>query len=282
MQIIRGMKGLRQAVAALKDEGSVALVPTMGALHDGHLALVAEGLRRADKVIATIFVNPLQFNDQGDLERYPRTEEEDAAKLEAAGCDLLWMPSADDFYPDGFATTVHVDGLTTLWEGAHRPGHFDGVTTVVTKLFTGTLPDIAIFGEKDFQQLAIIRRMTKDLGLPIDIIGLPTVRAEDGLALSSRNALLSDDERRRARALPDALNAAKRAIEAGGDVDAALGEAKAKLEISGFGDVDYVALVDAQNLDPLEKAAGEMRLIAAVFLGKVRLIDNLRVVSDTV
>lgn len=282
MQIIRGLKGLREAVTALKGKGRVALVPTMGALHEGHLALIAEGKARADKVIATIFVNPLQFNDKGDLERYPRTEEEDAAKLEAAGCDLLWMPSVDDFYPEGFATTVVVDGLTELWEGAHRPGHFDGVTTVVAKLFTGTMPDVAIFGEKDFQQLAIIRRMTVDLGLPIEIIGLPTVRAEDGLALSSRNALLSDDERRRARGLHDALSAAKRAIEAGGDVGPALDETRAKLEICGFGKVDYVALVDAKSLQPMENAAGEMRLIAAVFLGKVRLIDNIRVVSDTV
>ncbi|WP_260483300.1 pantoate--beta-alanine ligase [Sphingomicrobium flavum] len=282
MQIIRGMKGLRQAVAALGDEGSIALVPTMGALHDGHLALVGEALRRADKVIATIFVNPLQFNDKGDLDRYPRTEEEDAARLEAAGCDLLWIPSAEDFYPDGFGTTVHVGGLTERWEGEHRPGHFDGVTTVVAKLFTGVLPDIAIFGEKDFQQLAIIRRMTADLGMPIEIVGVPTVRAEDGLALSSRNALLSDDERRRARGLHDALASAKRAIEAGGDVAPALDETRAKLEISGFGKVDYVALVDAETLEPVENATGEMRLIAAVFLGKVRLIDNMRVVSDTV
>lgn len=277
MQIIRGMKGLGLAMGALRSHGTVALVPTMGALHEGHLALVREARARADKVVASIFVNPLQFNDKSDLDRYPRKEEEDAAKLEGAGCDLLWMPSAADFYPEGFATTVSVEGITTRWEGEHRPGHFDGVATVVTKLFTNTRPDLAIFGEKDFQQLALIRRFTKDLNLGVDIIGHMTVREEDGLAMSSRNALLSADERTTAVVLNHALKDARRDILAGKEVKTVLSGARAKLTKAGFGPIDYVAYVDPDTLEPLESRAKEGRLIAAAFLGKVRLIDNFEV-----
>jgi pantoate--beta-alanine ligase len=249
----------------------------MGALHDGHLALVARAGELADRVVVSIFVNPLQFNDPSDLDRYPRQEAEDLAKLEAAGCDLVWLPSAADLYPEGFATNIHVSGVSERWEGEHRPGHFDGVATVVAKLFTEVVPDVALFGEKDFQQLAVIRRMSADLGLCENIIGVPTVRDADGLALSSRNALLSPDERRRAAALPDALDAARGAILGGTTVTAALREAKQSLVDAGFLKIDYLALVDAATLEPVDAPQGEMRLIAAAVIGTTRLIDNLAV-----
>ena len=278
MQIINGFNGLEKSLQGLREGGRrIAMVPTMGALHEGHLALVAKAHELADKVVVSIFVNPLQFNDQGDLDRYPRQEAQDAAKLEAAGADLLWMPTSDDFYPDGYATTVSVGGISTRLEGAHRPGHFDGVATVVAKLFTGIRPDVAIFGEKDFQQLAVIRRMNADLGLGVDVIGYPTVRAEDGLALSSRNALLTDEERSNAPALYRALVAAGEQIRNGDWAGAATDDVMTELEEAGFGKVDYVEYVDPDSLERLSKYQPGARLLAAVFLGKVRLIDNIRV-----
>ena len=277
MQIIRSGEELAAACASARASGRLALVPTMGALHRGHLALVEEARARAERVIVSIFVNPLQFNDPGDLERYPRDEAADLAKLEAAGCDLVWVPSADDLFPQRFATTVSVKGVSERWEGEHRPGHFDGVATIVAKLLLATSPDSAIFGEKDFQQLALVRRMVEDLGLRIDIVGVSTVRDPDGLALSSRNALLSADERERALALPRALAGAREAILAGEDVERALAEARASLAAAGFSPLDYFALVDAHTLEPLSQPAGEMRLIAAGTIGTTRLIDNLPV-----
>lgn len=253
----------------------LALVPTMGALHQGHLELVRAARRVADRVIATIFVNPLQFNDPADLQRYPRTEEEDIAKLRSVGCDALWVGDVGDLYPDGFATTVSIAGISERWEGAHRPGHFDGVATVVAKLFIAVMPDAAIFGEKDWQQLAVIRRMTRDLGLPISVHGHPTVRDADGLALSSRNANLSADERICAVALPDALARARDAIARGTPVRDALDQAKGSLIKAGFGSVDYVALVDEETLEPVETPSPNLRLIAAATIGRTRLIDNL-------
>ncbi len=278
MQIVRSGEDMAAACASARGAGTLALVPTMGALHQGHLALVAEGRRRAPSVAATIFVNPLQFNDRHDLERYPRAEEADLAKLEAAGCDLAWLPGPDDLFPEAFATTVTVKGVSERWEGEHRPGHFDGVSTIVAKLLIATLPDIAIFGEKDFQQLALIRRMTADLGLGVEIVGVPTVRDPDGLALSSRNALLSSDERRRALALPRALNQARDAISGGAPAAEALASAKQQLVEAGFLKIDYVALVDSATLEPLASPSGKaMRLIAAATIGTTRLIDNLPV-----
>ncbi|MCJ7420901.1 pantoate--beta-alanine ligase [Sphingomicrobium astaxanthinifaciens] len=274
MQIIKGKKELAGAIAGLRAAGRLALVPTMGALHDGHLALVREARRRADSVLASIFVNPLQFNDAGDLDRYPRDEAGDAAKLEAAGCEAVWLPTPGDLYPPGFATSVHVAGITERWEGAHRPGHFDGVATVVTKLFTNVRPDIALFGEKDWQQLALIRRMTRDLDLGVEIVGLPTVRDADGLALSSRNALLSPAERAVAPTLNRTLDAMRTAIREGQSVAAAEQAARDALAAAGFGPIDYVAHVDADSLEPLAQAGDNSRIIAAATLGKVRLIDN--------
>jgi pantoate--beta-alanine ligase len=249
----------------------------MGALHAGHMALVAEARKRAGKIAATIFVNPTQFNDKDDLARYPRREAEDAQKLADAGCDLLWLPAVDDIYPQNFATTVHVSGVSERWEGEARPGHFDGVATVVAKLLLAVRPDMALFGEKDFQQLAVIRRMTADLNIPVDIVGVSTVRDTDGLALSSRNALLSADERQRAVALPNALETARNDIRSGSDVAGVLQKAKQSLVDAGFLRIDYVALVDAGTLEPIDSPRGEMRLIAAAVIGTTRLIDNLAV-----
>jgi len=249
----------------------------MGALHAGHMALVAEARDRADKVIATIFVNPAQFGEGEDFGRYPRREADDAAMLEAAGCDLLWTPSVADIYPDGFATKISVSGVSDRWEGEARPGHFDGVATVVAKLLLAVQPDIALFGEKDFQQLAVIRRLVADLGLPVEIVGVPTVREADGLALSSRNAYLSREERERAVALPNALKAARDALRANAPVSGVLQAAKQSLIDAGFLRIDYLALVDAATLEPLEQPKGEMRLIAAAVIGTTRLIDNIAV-----
>lgn len=275
MQTVRDSEELTRSLAGLRQTGTIALVPTLGALHAGHLALVEEAKRRADAVVATIFVNPTQFNDPDDLARYPRTEAEDALKLADAGCDVLWMPSVDDIYPAGFATTVHVSGVSERWEGAARPGHFDGVATVVAKLLLSVRPDVAVFGEKDFQQLAVIRRMVADLALGVEIVGVPTVRDADGLALSSRNAYLSSPEREAATALPQALETARDSILKGGLVADALEESRDLLRNAGFSRIDYLALVEAQTLDPLEIPQEEARLIAAASIGTTRLIDNI-------
>lgn len=279
MQIIRDPEALQTAVKTLKARGkSLAFVPTMGALHAGHIKLVTEAANQADAVAASIFVNPTQFNDPADLDRYPRQEEQDLTMLGAAGCDLVWLPTSDQLYPDGFATTVSVSGISKRWEGEHRAGHFDGVATVVAKLLTAVQPDVALFGEKDFQQLAVIRRMATDLNLPVEVVGVPTVRDPDGLAMSSRNALLSADERQLAVALPDALKQSAQRIAAGEAVGPTLAKAKQMLVESGFLKIDYFALVDAATLEPLDTPAGEMRLIAAATIGATRLIDNVAVV----
>ena len=277
MQIVRTSEELAQATAELRQSGTLALVPTMGALHAGHMALVEAARGRADRVAATIFVNPLQFGAGEDLGRYPRREAEDRRMLEQAGCDLLWQPSVSDIYPDGFCTSIHVAGLAERWEGAARPGHFDGVATVVAKLLLSVRPDVALFGEKDFQQLAVIGAMVRDLSIPVKIVGVDTVREADGLALSSRNAYLSDEERANALALPKALSSARDAIRTGELVSTALESSRRALIEASFGKIDYLALVDARTLEPLEKATGEMRLIAAATIGSTRLIDNLPV-----
>jgi pantoate--beta-alanine ligase len=275
VQTVRSSEELARARAQIT--GGLALVPTMGALHAGHMALIEEAKRRGDAVAATIFVNPTQFNDKDDLARYPRQEADDARKLEQAGCDLLWAPSVGDIYPQGFSTSVHVSGIADRWEGEHRLGHFDGVATIVAKLLLAVRPDVALFGEKDFQQLAVIRRMVADLSIATEIVGVPTVREPDGLALSSRNALLSPDERSRAVALPRALEAARDAVLDGVDVGGVLGEAQDSLLEAGFSRVDYFALVDAATLEPIDRPSSEMRLIAAAVIGNTRLIDNVQI-----
>jgi len=257
--------------------GTLALVPTMGALHAGHMALIQEARTRAEKVAATIFVNPTQFGANEDFGRYPRREAYDARMLDEVGCDLLWMPSVADIYPEGFSTSIHVSGPSERWEGEARPGHFDGVATVVAKLLLSVRPDVALFGEKDFQQLAVIRRMVADLNIPVDIVGVPTVREDGGLALSSRNAYLSADERRRAERLHAALEYARRAILDGTAPRLALDTGRKSLVEAGFSRIDYFALVDAATLEPLETPSGDMRLIAAAAIGTTRLIDNIPV-----
>jgi len=275
VQIIRSIEELRQAQRDLR--GTLALVPTMGALHEGHLTLVREGRRRAERVAATIFVNPLQFGAGEDLGRYPRQEAQDLALLEREGCDLVWLPTPDQLYPAGFATTVTVSGVSERWEGAARPGHFAGVATVVAKLLVAAAPTQALFGEKDWQQLAVIRRMAADLQLPVEIVGVPTVRDGDGLALSSRNAYLSTDQRAAALTLPRSLVMAAERIAAREPVGAVLADARAAVLAAGFASVDYLALVDADSLEPLERAGNNVRLLAAATIGTTRLIDNIAV-----
>ena len=278
MQIVRSSEELARAMAEVA--GGVALVPTMGALHAGHMALIAEAKRRANSVVASLFVNPVQFGQGEDFGRYPRREREDARMLDSAGCDLLWAPSLSDVYPEGFSTSVSVGGVSERWEGEARPGHFDGVATIVAKLLLSVRPDIALFGEKDFQQLAVIRRMVADLNIATEIASVPTVREPDGLALSSRNAYLEPEQRRRAVALPRTLDAARAAILSGSPVAEVLDEARSALAGAGFSRVDYFALVDAATLEPLHEPAGDMRLIAAATIGGTRLIDNIAVMVE--
>ncbi|MBR0673194.1 pantoate--beta-alanine ligase [Neoroseomonas soli] len=279
MQICRDLPSLRAATAALRAAGKrLALVPTMGALHEGHISLVAAGRRVADAVAASIFVNPLQFNPNEDLSRYPRDEEGDLAKLRSAGCDLVWMPPVEAMYPPGSATVIDVAGPSAGWEGDARPGHFRGVATVCCKLFQQSQADVAAFGEKDWQQLQVVTRMAADLDIPIRILPVPTVREADGLALSSRNRFLSPAERATAPVLFRTMTAAAGAILRGTAVASALAEGDATLRAAGLVP-DYFALVEAETLKPLaaRRADGPMRLVAAARLGTVRLLDNIPV-----
>lgn len=275
MQIIRDIAMLRRAVSALQQGGkSVALVPTMGALHDGHMSLVQMGKRVADHVVVSIFVNPTQFGPNEDFASYPRDEARDAAMLAQEGVALLWAPDVATMYPGGHSTHIEVAELGSDYCGAARPGHFDGVATVVAKLFNQVRPDVAIFGEKDWQQLAIIRRMARDLDFALDILGAPIARDTDGLALSSRNAYLSEKQRAAATSFPDALKAAVAAIAGGAEVAAALAAAEKAIVAGGFDSVDYVALADADSLERLTEFRRPARLLAAARIGKTRLIDN--------
>jgi pantoate--beta-alanine ligase len=284
MQTVDRLDPLRDAVAALRRDGPVAMVPTMGALHEGHLTLVREAKARAAHVVVSIFVNPLQFGANEDLGAYPRRLAQDSAMLEAEQVSLLWAPTVEVMYPQGFATNVSVSGVSDGLDGAARPGHFDGVATVVCKLFNQVRPDLALFGEKDWQQLAVIRRMARDLDLLFPraeaILGVPTVREADGLALSSRNAYLTADERSRAAALPTAMKQAIAAIAGGAEIALALSQFQAKLLEAGFTSVDYAELRDAESLEPLP-APGDRpaRLLVAAKIGKARLIDNMAVGS---
>lgn len=275
---VRDVDSLRHRVQAWRREGlSVALVPTMGALHRGHVTLMERAQKMADRVVATIFVNPRQFGPDEDFGAYPRRAAEDFEMLNAAGVHLLYAPDGAVMYPPGFAATVRIDGLGAVLDGAHRPGHFDGVATVVCKLLLQAQPDIALFGEKDYQQLAVIRRLVADLDIPVEILGVGTVRDPDGLALSSRNAYLTADERARAPALFAAITAAADAISRGGDIAAALRTAEQTILAAGFAKVDYVAARHAGTLAPLAAAAEPGRVLAAAHLGRARLIDNVAV-----
>lgn len=277
METVRDLNDLREAVGQFRAEGAtIAFVPTMGALHAGHIALVEAANRPGTKVIASIFVNPRQFGAGEDLSRYPRKELADLKMLADAGCDLAWLPAVEQMYPDGFATNVAVSGVSEGLDGAARPGHFDGVATVVAKLFNQVDPDRAYFGEKDFQQLAVVRRMVADLDFDVEIVGVPTQRDDDGLALSSRNVYLDEDERHRAVALPRALGVAVQALARGDDAEQVLAQAHASLNAAGFV-VDYVSLVDAETLVPGPAAGRPRRLLAAARMGMTRLIDNVPV-----
>jgi pantoate--beta-alanine ligase len=282
VQTISELVPLRRAVSALKGAGTLALVPTMGALHDGHLALVRAAKQRADHVAVSIFVNPRQFGANEDLGKYPRQLAQDAALLEGEGVSLLWAPPAEVMYPASYATAVAVSGVSEGLCGAARPGHFDGVATVVCKLFNQVQPDIALFGEKDWQQLAVIRAMARDLDLTQPpagaIIGVPTVREADGLAMSSRNAYLTAQQRAQAAVLPRAMrwlidNAVK-----GQPLDVALLELEESLLAGGFDRIDYAQVCDAQTLHPLAVLGSTpARLLVAARIGTTRLIDNLAV-----
>lgn len=277
LPIVRTVAALREQVALWRSAGeAVGLVPTMGALHDGHLSLVSAARARG-RVVASIFVNPKQFGPNEDLDRYPRDEAGDAQALADAGCDLLFAPPLGEVYAPGFATEVRVGGLGDVLCGAARPGHFDGVATVVAKLLNMARADAAYFGEKDWQQLAIIRRLAADLDSGTEIVGRPIVRDGDGLALSSRNAYLDADERARAVALSVALHAAARALTKGEDLAGTLTAARAALTAAGFGAVDYLTLADPASLQTLDRFDRPARLLAAAWMGKTRLIDNVPV-----
>ena len=278
MQIVRQLAPLRDALAEFRKAGSkIGLVPTMGALHAGHMRLVEVAREQCDAVVASIFVNPTQFGEGEDLDAYPRQEAADAALLEAAGVELLWAPTADQMYPSGHATSISVSGISDGLCGAARPGHFDGVATVVAKLFNQIRPDAAFFGEKDYQQLAVIRRMARDLDFTHDIVGVTTVRDPDGLALSSRNAYLTEEQRADAVALPETMQEAARAIAAGGAVAAILADARERMLAAGFHKIDYLELRDAETLAPVDDLARPTRLFAAAHIGHTRLIDNIPV-----
>lgn len=289
MQTVNSLAMLRTSLGQMRSGGvaggaRIALVPTMGALHEGHLTLVRRALAEADHVVASIFVNPRQFGANEDLAAYPRQLAKDAAMLAAEGCALLWAPSVDEMYPQGFASNVSVTGVSDGLCGAARPGHFDGVATVVLKLFNQVQPDIAFFGEKDFQQLAVIRTMARDLDLTHPhagaIIGVPTVRESDGLAMSSRNRYLSPDHRAAAVALPRAMQTAIGEIESGHDVPGALARLERELIAAGFASVDYAVLADAGNLRAIATLEERpTRLVVAARIGGTRLIDNMAVAA---
>lgn len=287
MQTVNHLERLRNSVAQLRTGGaSIALVPTMGALHEGHLTLMRRARDEADHVVASIFVNPTQFGEGEDLDAYPRQLAEDSALLESEGVALLWAPDVAEMYPQGFASNITVSGVSEGFCGANRPGHFDGVATVVCKLFNQVRPDIALFGEKDYQQLAVIRTMARDLDLTSphagSIIGVPTVREADGLAMSSRNRYLSEKDRKAAATLPAAMKTAITSIEQGAEVHDALKTLEYALLGAGFASIDYAKLADARSLAELNTAPhNPARLLVAARLGGTRLIDNMAVEPAT-
>lgn len=278
--IVRTVADLRAQVAAWKRAGErVALVPTMGALHDGHLSLITLAKTKADRVVASVFVNPTQFGPNEDFDAYPRDEARDAGLLAGAGCDLLFAPTVPEMYAPGFATTVSVTGVSEPLDGAARPGHFAGVATVVSKLLIQAAPDVAVFGEKDYQQLQVIKRVVADLNIPTEIVGAPTARLEDGLARSSRNAYLSEAEREVAGRMNVALADAVRRLKAGESVERVEATGLAALERAGFQRIDYFEVRNADDLS--HPGAGALtvpaRVLAAAIIGKTRLIDNMAV-----
>jgi len=275
--IVRRVDDLRERVASWRHESlSIGLVPTMGALHSGHMALVVKSIETCDRTLVTLFVNPKQFGEGEDLESYPRDEQKDVAKLEAAGAHLLFAPTLAEMYPDGYSTGVKVGGLGDVLEGVHRPGFFDGVATVVSKLLNQAGADRAFFGKKDYQQLLVIKRMARDLDIPTVIEGVDTVREDDGLALSSRNVYLSNEEREAAPVLFKTLTAVAQSVRAGDDVAVQEAWGRAELLSAGFSSVDYLSVHDAETLQPGLDPARPGRVLAAAKLGRARLIDNVQ------
>ncbi|MBV7409057.1 pantoate--beta-alanine ligase [Maritimibacter sp. DP1N21-5] len=277
MQTFTKLSEMRDAAARWRAGGALAVVPTMGALHAGHISLVEAAKARADRVVAWIFVNPKQFDNPEDLKKYPRHLEADAAKLAAAGVDALYAPDPDQVYPEGFATKVTVTGLTDMLCGAHRPGHFDGVATVVTKILTQTQADFAMFGEKDYQQLQVVSRLAADLNLPVEIVPCATVREADGLALSSRNERLSPEDRAIAPALHAAMRRAVERMQAGEAPGPVIERATQEIEKAGYREVEYLELRASDGLAAMTTLDRPARLFAAAHLGPVRLIDNIAV-----
>ena len=276
LPVFRSVAALRRQVAVWRGEGRrIALVPTMGALHEGHLTLVRRGLDRADRVIVSVFVNPTQFGPNEDFDAYPRREAEDAALLAGAGAQGLYAPAVAEMYPDGFATTVSVAGVSEGLCGDFRPGHFAGVATVVTKLLLQAGPDIALFGEKDYQQLQVIRRAVRDLDIGVEIVGVPTVRDPDGLAMSSRNAYLNPAERKIAPMLQRTLTAMAGRLADGASVADTVDWGKSQLSSAGFGAIDYLEVRNAETLAKLDRLDRKGRILAAVWLGRARLLDNI-------
>lgn len=282
MKIYNTIMELRQGVAEVRLQNQwIAFVPTMGALHEGHLSLVKAAQEKADKVIVSIFVNPMQFGPNEDFDRYPRTWEEDCEKLDSCGVEGIFAPEVNEMYPNGFASTVSVSRLSDGLCGAKRPGHFDGVATIVTKLFMQGLPDYAFFGEKDYQQLCIIRQMAKDLNIPVEVFGVPIKRDDFGLALSSRNKYLSENELDIARELNKILFSMAGEISiAPGNVAEILEQGQIKILDTGFRCLDYLELRAEETLEPLQELTQPARLLTAAYLGKTRLLDNVRVLPQ--
>jgi pantoate--beta-alanine ligase len=277
MQITRNMESLQEAVAQQMRQGNrIGLVPTMGALHAGHMSLIALAQQEADTALVSIFVNPTQFGPNEDFDRYPRMLDADIEKAREAGAELIYAPAAADIYPPDFSTSITTGPLSTILCGKFRPGHFDGVATIVAKLLLRTLPHVAIFGEKDYQQLCVIRRMTVDLDIPVEIIGAPILREPDGLAMSSRNAYMTPPERQTAPKLYDLLTRTAAALQSGSPIQPLLQQGIAELTAAGF-NVDYFELRDAENLNAMETLDTPARLLVAAWLGKTRLIDNIAV-----
>jgi len=282
---LRTLSALRETLGEHQRAGrSIGFVPTMGALHDGHVSLVKTAREKSDITVVSIFVNPAQFAPGEDLDTYPRTEEADIARLADVGTDIVYLPSVEELYPDGSKTNVRVEDMSDLLDGQFRPHFFYGVATVVARLFVHVQPDVAVFGEKDFQQLQIIRRMVRDLGFSIDVIGGETVRDPDGLAQSSRNTYLTPEDRRAANVISAALHRARCRMSIGVPVDEALTEARARIVQAGFDRLDYVSAVDPETLEDLPGEAlnsGQVaRVLAAAWIGKTRLIDNVRLPRD--
>ena len=277
VEIIRTVRELRARTGEWRRAGeTIALIPTMGALHEGHLSLAREGLKQSNHAVLSIFVNPQQFSPNEDFDSYPRTFEDDVAKFESVGGNLIWAPTPDEMYRPGFATHVQPGGAAEGLETDFRPHFFRGVATVCCKLFTQTQPDIALFGEKDYQQLRVVTQMVRDLDLPLKVVGCPTIREADGLAMSSRNAYLSSDERKTATRLYDVISKVAADVGAGRAAHASCREAAEALRSAGFGQIDYVVVRDSETLgDITQPLARPARVLAAAWLGKTRLIDNL-------